>query len=200
MSASEFPLADTPVPSDATLLQRFRKRDFDAATQLYVKYAERLRKLVRANCSEKLARHVEPDDIVQSVFTDFFRRVAAGEYDVPEGDRLWNLLLVIALNKIRAKGAYHLAARRDIRRTAGNVPEDWFAGDRASDQLPYAYLRMTIEEAMEPLPRSHRLMVRMRIDGYPVSEIVAKTASSERTVERVLHDFRVRLAEILDEE
>src|SRR2546428_2278489 len=86
--------------SDRSLLGRIRRGQKDAATVLYMRYAERLRALAVAQCSPGLAKRVEPDDIVQSVFRTFFRRVTQGQYDVPAGEELWKLLLVMALNKI----------------------------------------------------------------------------------------------------
>src|SRR5262245_23793795 len=108
-----------PVPqvSDHSLLRRFRRGSQDAATQLYLRYVHRLRALVRANCSSQLTRRLEPEDIVQSVFRRFFRRVLKGDYDVPPGEELWGLFLVIALNKIRAEEAFHRAGKRDVRLT-----------------------------------------------------------------------------------
>ena len=99
--------APGPVPSDRSLLRRLRGGSEDAATQLYLKYAKRLRALARATTSAQLARRVDADDIVQSVFRTFFRAASQGLYDVPAGDDLWKLLLVIALNKIRAAGIHH---------------------------------------------------------------------------------------------
>src|SRR5438067_13394663 len=90
-------------PSERSLLRRYRGGSEDAATQLYRRYAHRLRALARAKCSAQLARRVDADDIVQSVFRTFFHAASRGCYDVPAGDDLWNLLLVIALNKIRAE-------------------------------------------------------------------------------------------------
>src|SRR3954468_2244838 len=107
------------VPSDRSLLFRFRRGQDDAPTLLYLRYAERLRALAEKQSSPGLAARVDPENIFQSVFRTFFRRAAAGQYDVPEGEEIWKLLLVIGLNKIRAVGAYHRAARRDVRQTAG---------------------------------------------------------------------------------
>src|SRR3954462_13845992 len=106
------------ITSDRSLLARLRGGQQDAATELYLRYAQRLRALVRARCSTQLARRLEPDDIVQSVFRRFFRRVLQGDYDVPPGEELWGLLLVIALNKIRTEEAFHRAAKRDVRMLA----------------------------------------------------------------------------------
>src|SRR3954447_12340517 len=112
------------IPSDHSLLERYRGGHDDAPTQLYVRYAERLLALAAAQRSAGLAARVDPEDIVQSVFRTFFRRAAEGQYDVPEGEEIWKLLLVIALNKVRAVGAYHRAARRDVRHTAGGESFD----------------------------------------------------------------------------
>jgi RNA polymerase sigma-70 factor (ECF subfamily) len=102
-------------------LLRLRLGNQDAALQLYLRYAHRLRALAKAQCSAELARRIDTEDIVQSVFGSFFRRAGQGYYDVPAGDELWKLLLVIALNKIRAQSAFHRAAKRDVRRTAARV-------------------------------------------------------------------------------
>lgn len=187
--------------TDSSLLRRLQKGNEDAATQLYLRYAERLRLLARAECSPELARRVEVDDIVQSVFASFFRGVGRGFYDVPAGAELWRLLLVIALNKIRAKGAFHRAAKRDVRLTVG---EDFIdhAGkaERETDHTPIALLRLVIDEALGQLPPVQKQMILFRIEGFEVAEIAEKTQRSKRTVERVLQDFRKKLAGLLQEQ
>ena len=71
--------------SDTSLLQRFRGGDEGAAAELYLRYADRLRGLIRARCSAQLAARLDADDIVQSVFRSFFRAANAGVYSVPPG-------------------------------------------------------------------------------------------------------------------
>jgi RNA polymerase sigma-70 factor (ECF subfamily) len=97
-------------PSDRSLLVRLRQGNEDAATQLYLRYAERLNALIQSQCSTELARQVDAEEIVQSIFGSFFRGANQGYYDVPAGEELWKLFLIIALNKIRAKGNYYRAA------------------------------------------------------------------------------------------
>lgn len=185
-------------PTDSSLLRRLRGGNQDAATQLYLRYADRLRLLARAECSPDLARRVDVDDIVQSVFSSFFRGVGQGYYDVPHGDELWKLFLVIALNKIRAKGAFHRAAKRDVRLTAGgDFLDDWARSEHGSNETAHAFLRLVIEEALESLAEPQRQMIHLRIEGYEVAEIAARTRRSKRTVERVLQEFRARLADLL---
>src|SRR5262245_33845834 len=182
-------------PSDHSLLLRFRRGQDDGPTLLYLRYAERLRALAASQSAPGLSTRVDPDDIVQSVFRTFFRRAAEGQYDVPEGEEIWKLLLVIALNKIRAVGAYHRAAMRDVRLTCGGP---WFdhavAAEAARDDGPLEQLRLVIDEVLEELPAGHRPIIELRIEGFEVAEISRNVRRSKRTVERVLQEFRKRLA------
>jgi RNA polymerase sigma-70 factor (ECF subfamily) len=182
--------------SDRALLRRLRNGSQDAATELYIRYAERLRLLTRAEFSAELARRVDVEDIVQSVFVSFFRGVNQGYYDVPAGDELWKLFLVIALNKIRAKGAFHRASKRDVRLTVGAQMID-HGGRPQQDTAPLALLRMVVDEILDQLPAQQKQMVVHRIEGFEVAEIAAKTGRSKRTIERVLQEFRQRLATVL---
>src|SRR5438132_11649012 len=107
--------------SDRTLVHQFQEGSQAAATELYLRYANRVRALAQARCSTELAARLDADDIVQSVFRCFFQAARRGYYDVPAGEELWGILLVIALNKIRDARAFHTAAKRDVRLTAGGI-------------------------------------------------------------------------------
>ncbi|HKI38153.1 MAG TPA: sigma-70 family RNA polymerase sigma factor [Gemmataceae bacterium] len=189
-------------PSDHSLLRRLRGGSEDAATQLYLRYANRLRALARSKVAPDLGRRLDVEDIVQSVFGSFFRGASRGDYDVPAGEELWKLFLVIALNKIRAKGAYHRAAKRDVRLTAGSEGLEQLAAEfpTEQDEVAYAILQMTIDEALEQLPEQHKQMLVLRIEGHEVAEIAQQVGRSKRTVERVLQECRKKLAEFLDVE
>jgi RNA polymerase sigma-70 factor, ECF subfamily len=190
-----------PATSDRSLLRRFRSGSEDAATELYVRYVHRLRALVRARCSSELARRVEPEDIVQSVFRRFFRRVSQGDYDVPAGEELWGLFLVIALNRIRAAETFHRADKRDVRLTITDADAgSYIEAAGGHDEVAYSVLQMTIAEALEQFPEQQRLMLELRTQGHEVAEIAQKTGRSKRTVERNLQEVRTRLRAFLDRE
>ena len=103
-------------PGDRDLLTELRTGSETAATRLYERYARRLLALAQKNTGLDLANRFDPDDIVQSVFGSFFRKAKNGLYDVPDSGNLWPLLLVIAMQKIRAFGAFHRAKCRDVGR------------------------------------------------------------------------------------
>jgi RNA polymerase sigma-70 factor, ECF subfamily len=186
--------------SDHSLMRRLRLGSEDAATQIYLRYAYRLRALARSQSSPELARCVDADEMVQSVFGSFFRGAKNGYYDVPVGEELWRLFLVIALNKIRAKGAFYHAAKRDVRMTSGGALLEQCA-EVAHDDTTAAMrdLQLSIDEALESLPSEYREMVLLRIEGYRVEEIADRMKRSKRSVERMLQEVRKKLAYFIDE-
>ena len=191
-------LAEQP---DHELLENLRQGDRDAATVLYRRYAKRLRQLIRAKCSSELARRVDAEDIMQSVFHAFFRGARGGCYQVPAGEELWPLLLVIALNKIRTQGTYHRAAKRDVRLTQGLDDADALrkAVTRLEPDEPVPFLNLIAEETLERMPPSQREIVELRVAGYEVEEIAEKVGRSKRTVERLLQTCRQQLSVMLAE-
>lgn len=181
--------------SDGSLLRRVQSGEQDAAAELYARYAVRLRGLARNWIGDDLQPRFDADDVLQSVFRTFFRRAAAGQYQAPEGEELWSLLLVIALNKLRGLAAHHRAAKRSVRQTASFAASETQSapGDDEASQI----LRMLVAELLQELPAANARVVELRIMGHSVDEIAAATQRSKRTVERVLQAFRARLQEMI---
>jgi RNA polymerase sigma-70 factor (ECF subfamily) len=196
-SAGPPPPRPGPEPSDHALLRQIREGSEEAATQLYVRYARRLRLLARTRSSPELARRLDPDDIVQSVFTRFFRHIREGHYDIPEGEDLWKLFLVIALNRIRSAESYHRADKRDVSATHPARGLDGASRFNGRADSARAFLRLAVAEALEHLPARHQEVIRLRLEGYGVTEIAEQTGRSRRTVERVLQESRERLGALL---
>jgi RNA polymerase sigma-70 factor, ECF subfamily len=195
LPAAALPLEEA---SDHTLLDRFRAGSEEAAAAIYHRYAERLRALTRTQYSTDLAGRVDVEDIIQSVFGNFFQGAREGFYSVPDGQALWNLFLVMALNKIRSVGARHRAAKRDVRLTCdGPHFERALETVTVPDGEHLNFLRLSVSEALDRLPPEHKETVQLRMHGYEVAEIARKTSRSKRTVERILQESRQRLAEIL---
>ena len=188
------------VVSDGSLLRRVRCGSEAAATRLYDRYAARLRALARARLTNDLNRRVDPDDIVQSVFRRFFQAARQGNYDAPASEDLWELLLVITLNRVRSEKSYHRAAKRDVRRT--NDPDADHPGLETvaeRDEVAGAMLRLHVEELLARLPADYRAVVGLRMQGFEVAEIAGKTGRSKRTVERILQETRGVLRNALNE-
>lgn len=180
--------------SDHVLLKRFREGEQDAATELFLKYGARLQALARTHTSGNLASRFDPEDVVQSVFRTFFRRAADGLYDVPAGDELWQLLFVLALNKIRSLATHHRAQKRDVTKTDGGQDFSRFARDE-NDQASMDVLKVVLDDFLESLPDTQAEVARYRMEGFQIDEIASKT---KRTIERVLNKMRADLLQQLE--
>jgi RNA polymerase sigma-70 factor, ECF subfamily len=185
--------------SDRSLVQQLQEGCPEAARQLYERYAQRLRALAWARTPLKLARRLEADDIVQSVFRIFLQRAWNGHYEVPSGEDLWGLLLVITLNKIRSLNDYHLAAKRDARQTTSMTDDSGFAqASMQRDNSERLFLNLCIQEAMDTLPQEFKSVVELRLAGHEVAEIAQVMGRSKRTVERSLQEAIRRLRVVLE--
>ena len=191
----------TTSTSDNSLLRRFEGGEQDAATAIYLKYAKRLQRLAAAQTGPELMVRLDPDDVVQSVFRTFFRRAAEGHYEIPHGEELWRLFLVIALNKVRSLGEFHRAAKRDARSTKRFNNEELLANAAKSpDEQAFHMLRMTIDDMLADLEPVERNMVSLRIEGHDINHIARSVERSKRSVERVLQRFRQALSNQLKDE
>lgn len=182
--------------SDGELLRRWREGSEDAATVLYKRYATRLQRMAERQTDAKMASRIDPEGIVQSMFRTFFRRVTDGQYQVAEGDDLWNLLLVMSLNKLRKEAARQRTAKRDIKKTQPLVEAD--QESRQTDNQAFIVLKMTINEVLENISDAEREIVKLRISGNEVNQIAEKTGRAKRSVERILHKFRQLLSDSID--
>jgi len=183
----------TSTRTDSSLLRRYKSGDQAAATDLFLRYAPRLRALAREYCGPRYAGRFDADDIVQSVFRAFFHGARKRAYDVPPGGELWGLLMVLALNKIRNLVDHHRAGKRSVQQTLP-LPDPDRHPALATDDSAAALLRLVMDEQMAELPESNRLIIRLRVEGHGVAEIAQATGRSRRTVERVLQEFRARLS------
>lgn len=103
------------------------------------------------------------------------------------------MLLVISLNKLRKLGQHHRAAKRDARRTVGGDDVTQLLGNDETGAV--AHLRLTIQELLESLDATTCRIIEMRMEGREVQEIADSINRSKRTVERVLQNFRRRMAD-----
>src|SRR5271165_5672841 len=96
------------------LMARWQSGDSAAADELFRRYADRLAALVRSRLSSKLARRLDPEDVLQSAYRSFFAGARAGRYELKRGGDLWRLLVAITLHKLQDQADYHGAGKRNI--------------------------------------------------------------------------------------
>lgn len=183
----------------ADLLARFRNGDPQAASELFLRYSDRLVALARSRLSTRLNQRLDPEDVVQSAYRSFFAAVRAGRYGVDAGGDLWRLLVTITLHKVHHQFKRNTADRRSVARERnldvaaadGRLPDEVLA--REPTPVEAIALTELVEEVMRELEPLHRRMLELRLQGHSVEEIAAVTERSERTVRRLLERVKEQL-------
>ena len=160
-------------------------------------YGGSLERLAASHMASMLKQRVGAEDVVQSVYRTFLRRVGADELVLDDVGELWRLLCAITLTKVRETARYHLRQRRRIdREQALDAPEDAGAASAPSpeDQTDFVQL---FEALLDGLDAEEKQIVALKLDGFTNLEIANQVKSSERTIRRLMASLRGRLEGLL---
>jgi RNA polymerase sigma-70 factor, ECF subfamily len=182
----------------ARLVARWRDGDQGAAAELFDRFTQRLLALARSRLSDRLARRVDAEDVVQSAYRSFFIGARNGRFVLQRSGDLWRLLAAITLHKARRQIEHHTAGKRAVGREAALAQGSVFGLqpellDREPDPADVAAVVDELERVMRSLQPLHRRMVELRLQGNEVDEIATATERSERMVRLVLAQTRREL-------
>ena len=172
----------------------------DTATETLVvhRFAIQLVALARRHLAHRIQQKSSPEDVVQSTFRSFFKRLRRGQFDFESWDGLWSLLVLITVRKCAGRREHFLAARRDVRR---EVPLSTAFGDGDLQRMLLSrgprpdeavVLTELVEQLLCDLSESEQQIVRLRLEGYSIAEISHVLDRADRTVRRVLARIRRR--------
>jgi DNA-directed RNA polymerase specialized sigma24 family protein len=172
---------------DPTVLQ-------EAARQLWLRFADRLRGVVRRRLDPRILRKAGGEsDVLQSVFAGFFAAPPGPGGPPRSRDDLWRLLVHFTLCKVANTAHHHRAARRDVRRVQPlgdfDDADPGVLGPEAA-----AVAREEFDRLLARLPDDLQRVLALRLEGYTVAEIAARLGRVERTVELKLPAIRGLLA------
>lgn len=182
--------------TDEMLVERIKNGDDSAASDLYHRYAARLRVLADRQMSSSIRRTHEADDIVQSAFRSLFRGVNAGTYTAPEGQSLWSLLAIIAIHKVRRKATRNKSVKTI---SLDDSSEHLSDHDQLEADVSIEQFESSLRESIEGLRPNEKKIVELRVQGFSVLDIADRLQNSCRTVERTLQRIREKLAAELGE-
>ena len=172
-----------------------------AAADIVAEYTAALVSVARRAISPKLARRIDPEDVVQSAYRSFFVRMGRGEYELGNGKELWKLLLTITLNKVRKQGKFHRAKKRSVslEQSAGPstiaAPAAELARSTEPNPEDAAILIEAVVTLLATLRDDDRAIIELRLQGYNSVEIAKETGRAERTVRRAIERVERRLRE-----
>ncbi|MEM6365285.1 MAG: ECF-type sigma factor [Planctomycetota bacterium] len=185
------------------LIHRWREGDEHAASEIYDRYVARLVALAGSRISPRLARRVEAEDVVQSVYRSFFARTGDNRIDVQQSGQIWGLLAAITVNKVRAKARFHAAIKRDVGSEAsvqssiscyGLQPTD-LAREPTADEA--AELAEQYQATAARLSALGKKVFALYLENESVDQIAKHVRRSSRTVRRELDNIRKNLTDAL---
>ncbi|MBI2805842.1 MAG: hypothetical protein HYX68_12755 [Planctomycetes bacterium] len=184
----------------STWLERLAAGDTDSEREVIDRYSERLLAMAVRRLPTRMRARVDAEDVLQSVYRSFFRRLKRRQFQFDESYDLWRLLVAITYFKISNAIKYHQRERRDVRRETASQ-ELLTCGDAGAAQPSQDDVDMLygcLDRLLQILPESAREIVLLRLQGMTIDDIVEKVQRSRRTVTRVLAKVRELAAQILE--
>jgi RNA polymerase sigma-70 factor (ECF subfamily) len=177
-------------PELQSLLERVRQGDGEAARELLIHFEPHVRRVVRRRLPVVMRSKFDSMDFVQSVWGDFFPKLARGEITFDSPQRLAKFLALVAQAKVTNEFRRRFGKKLDIHKEVamGNaliyVPGE--TGDPTPSQNLAANERM--EAILSGRPELHKRLLELRSQGFTFDEIAEKLDITERTARRILHE------------
>jgi RNA polymerase sigma-70 factor (ECF subfamily) len=190
--------------SFADLVRRLKTGDDALANELFQRYARRLIGLARTHLDAKLRQKVDPEDVVQSVYKSFFRRLEADQVEMVDWESLWYFLTVMTLRKCAGQAEHFQAGKRDVRREIATETGDSKASwrdviDREPTPDEAVMLTETVEKTIRDFDPEDRDVIVLSLQGYSVREISLQLKRADRSVRRLRERVRKRLEQMVAE-
>jgi len=176
-----------------TLLERLTHGEIDAAEEVFLTFEPVLRVMVRRRLTPRLRAKFDSMDVVQSVWADLLKDFREEGWRFANRDHLRAYLAKVTYNHFARKCREH---GRDLERERP-IPDDAQPGLPPSDQPRPSEIAQA-DELWEMLmglcPPAHRDLLRLKRQGFPLSEIAVRTGLHESSVRRILYILARRLA------
>jgi RNA polymerase sigma-70 factor (ECF subfamily) len=190
----------------ATVMERVREGDEQAAAEVHRRFVRRLVGLAAAKLRDRAGPRGEEDDVVQSVFRSFFGRHQDAGYAFSDWDAVWGMLAVITVRKCSKNRSFWRAGRRDPRRecsssgmaSEGALPR--IVADRQPSPEEAACLAETVGLWIRGMGKEQQRVIRLGLEGWSEPQIARQLGRTERTVRRIRQRAEERLRGCLSSE
>jgi RNA polymerase sigma-70 factor, ECF subfamily len=161
-------------------------------SEVVERYTHALVALARRHLPQRVRGRLDPEDVVQSVYYSFFRRLNDGRFKFDDSHDVWRLLAAMTFHKTQNAIKHHQQQRRDVRRDytldGRDTPDQpTRAPNSAAPQVKdVGYLFDCLESLLTALPDQYRDIVVRKLEGDSIEDIARQVQRSRRTVLRVL--------------
>lgn len=137
-----------------------------------------------------LVSKLDPQDIVQSVFRNFYTELQKGTFKPATWEEMWYLLAKMTLWKCHRKREYYLAQSRDVR-----TEKTLEAEEPAPRNSMIVDEKLILEESLDLVisrleDENKKKAFLLTLQGYSPVEIAEELGISKRTVGRFKTDIR----------
>ena len=188
------------------MINGLRQGDQQACSDFWNKFGPMLERVAQKQLSDRLQRRVGPDDVVQSACRTFFRRVSAGQFDLPDADALWRLMCAITLTKARRIARDHSRQKREIgsEQYLDAIPTDSYGKKSdlpgsSESPLDAAVFSEQMSVLLGSLSPDECQVLDLKLQNHTNDEIAKRMKCSERTVRRLTNQIRNRWSALFDE-
>lgn len=177
-------------PELQNLLERVRQGDEEAVRELLVHFEPHVRRVVRQRLPMVMRSKFDSMDFVQSVWGDFFPKLARGEISFDSPQRLAKFLAVVAQAKVTNEFRRRFGKKLDIHKEVAMGNGLYYVPGKTGDPTPSQILvaNERLAAIMSGRPEMHKKIIELRSQGFTFDEVAEKVGITERTVRRILHD------------
>jgi len=169
-------------------IRRVRSGDEEAAQELVQLFEPLVRRELRIKMTDRrMSQIFDSDDVCQSIWSSFFVRIAAGQYDLDSPLHLAKLLSSMAKNKLATQARRHHAEKRDVDRIDQSRPELANVPDEHENPSVCLMGKELYAKIQENLSEDERKMSELRRDGL-TWEAVARTLGGTSQARRMQLD------------
>ncbi len=186
-------------PQDIAQLNQMTGEFF--ASEAFRCYSSRLLQLAHDRLGRDIQGKISPEDVVQSAFKSFFRRLQRFNFVAGSNDSIWSLLSIITIRKCQKWNTFYRCEKRSIKREQKQAERSELVSSQPISKEPGPEDALVVAELLEWLfkefaPRQQQMLL-LRIDGCSVDEIALQCQSSRRTVARTIATAKQFLVEYL---
>jgi RNA polymerase sigma factor (sigma-70 family) len=184
-------------PSFDEMLRRVREGDEQATAEMMRQYAPEVRRFIRYRLtSGHLRRFLDSLDVCQSVFANFFLRLAEGQFELRTPEQVQRLLRVMAGNRLLDHHRRQTAARRAADAVPLGETVD-LPNDSAADPTRTVEARDLVEALRARLSADERRILDVWMQGEDWPEVARQLGSTAeavrkrftRAIDRVVHEM-----------
>ena len=155
-----------------------------------IRLLKRLVPFALSKIDKLLVSKLDPEDIVQSVFRNFFTALQKGNFKPASWEEMWYLLAKMTIWKCNSKLEFYLSQARDVR-----IEKPFDSKDDISTDPLFLDEKLILEESLDLVmiklqDENRKKVFCLILQGHSPAEIAEEFGVSKRTIERFKNDIK----------